>query len=270
MKHGYLDIFFAMLLAVGSIAFFGFHLNLNSIQIVLSVLLVFILPGYTISVVLFPSPLLSIIERVVLTIGLSLVLTIFSGFLLYSLSFPLQVETWAFSLGMEVIVFGIVAVFRRSQLPKFKLKRESDIRNLASKVSLPTIGQFFLFGLSAMLVLGSFILAQNIAASEPNTEVVQLWILPGKTGEGVREIQIGAMINDNAPREYYLWLGRDDFTIKEWPLLVLKPGERWENVITIDNNLPGKGPLDVYLYSYEQPDIPYRHVTLWLDQSQHK
>jgi uncharacterized membrane protein len=265
MRRSNLDIFLATLLAALTIALVFLHIKPGGVLVLFGFLLVFILPGYTLSVALFPAYSWSTMERIVFTLGLSLVLPILGGIIFYYLSIPLQGETWVLFLGLVVFATGALAIVRRSRLAKVPTRRGSDTIPVVYKFIYPTPGQFLIFGLSAVIILGAIIYARGVAATQPATEIVQLWILPGNS-TNVPSVEIGVFSNEFAPHKFSLWLERDGYTIQSWPQLVLEPGKKWQVTVPLDTNLPGTGPLEVYLYLQGQPNLPYRHVMLWPDQ----
>ncbi len=266
MRNKNLDILLAVFLAVLTVALFFLRVNIGSILVLLGFLLVFILPGYTISVALFPEILWSNMERIVFTLGLSFVSSILGGIFLYYVSVPLRGDTWSLFLGLMVLSTGIIGIYRRSRLSKFPTRRRgSDTIPVVYKFVYPPPFHIFMYGLSAIIILGAIVYSRKIAETQPATEIVQLWILPGDLID-IPSVEIGVMSNEFAPYEFSLWLERDGYVIQSWPQLALEPGKEWRVTVQLDENLPGTGPLDVYLYLKDQPDLPYRHVIFWPDQ----
>lgn len=259
-----LDIFLAFFGGLGAVALVLTHLNGGPAGILIGLLLVFVLPGYIISVALFPESTWSFMERTILTMGISLAVSVLGGIVLYSLKVPLLTENWALFYGSIILVIGIIGITRRL-IKDYPARRKSDRAPESHAYLMPRPGQLALFGLAALIFVGAMILVQNMAKIYPNTEIVQLWMLPVENAKSL-SVRIGVMVNETAPGEYSMWLERGGYTVKTWPHLTFKPGERWETIVQVDPNMPGIGPLEAFLYRYDQPTIPYRHTSLWMDQ----
>jgi uncharacterized membrane protein len=263
------DIVLVMVLALVSAALVLLQVNIDVVRIPIGFLMIFILPGYAFSVFLFPSTPTPLVERIASTIGLSLVITVIGGLLLFAVSVPLKPESWVLYETSVILLTGIGGIIQRFRIPGITLRRKSDTRPRESILILPSAGQLLLLAISASIILIGIASAQQIAESKPGTVVVQLWMLPAPSTTG-QNVQLGILTNDSAPQEFFLWLERGGYTIQTWPHLSLTPNKKWEVVIPINSGLPGTGPLEAFLYVYNQPNIPYRHVDLWLDQSQIK
>ena len=263
-----LDIFMAVFAGLGATALVLAHLNGDLLGILIGLLLVFVAPGYIISVALFPESTWSFMERTILTMGLSLAVSVLGGIILYAMKIPLLAETWALFYGSIILVMGAIAIIRRL-IKEYPARRKSDRAPESHTHLMPRPGQLALFGLAVLIFLSAMVLAQNVARVYPDTEIVQLWMLPGESSAGP-SVRIGAMVNGSAPEEYSLWLERGGYTVQTWPHLTFEPDKRWEITVQVNPNMPGTGPIEAFLYRYDQPTIPYRHVTLWMDQLEKK
>lgn len=267
MRRNNLDIYLAVFGGLGAVALVLTHLNVGPLAILIGLLLVFIAPGYVISMALFPQSNWSAMERIIMTIGISLAVSVSGGILLYPLNIPLLPETWALFYGSVILGIGSIAIVRRSK--SYPARRKTDKAPESHAYLMPRLWQMALFGLSVLIVFGAMVLVRDMAKRYPDTEIVQLWLLPAENSTNP-SIRLGAMVNDSAPTEYSLWLQRGGYTVQTWPHLILKPNERWETIVQVDPAMSGHGPLEAFLYRYDQPSIPYRHVLLWMDQLQRK
>jgi len=268
LRRNAMDVFLTVFAGLLCVVLVLLHLNNDLLGIMLGILLVFVLPGQVLSMALFPESTWSFIERIALTIGLSLAMSVLGGILLYALKTPLRAESWAIFYGIIITSAGFWAVYRRQQMRKLPARRSSDTIPIRRGLVMPRSWQIGLFGLAATIIIGSLILVRHFASIYPNTQVVQLWLLPDDSTTPT--VRLGAMVNQYAPTEYSVWLQRGGYTVETWHHITLTPGERWEVTIPVDPNMPGIGPLEAYMYQLDQPTIPYRHVSLWLDQLQSK
>ena len=267
MQRNTFDIYLAVFGGLGAVALVLLHLNTGLIGIAIGLILVFLAPGYIVSMALFPQSNWSATERVILTLGISLAISVLGGIILYPLKIPLLPENWAFFYGSIILSIGIIAIIRRSK--SYPARRKTDRAPASHAHLMPRLWQMALFGLSALIFIGAMVLVQSVAKYYPNTEIVQLWLLPAENSPSP-SIRLGVMVNESAPAEYSLWLQRGGYIVKTWPHIRLTPGERWETTVQVNPNMLGTGPLEAYLYRYDQPTIPYRHVLLWMDQLQNK
>ncbi len=262
-----LDIYLAVFGGLGAVALVLLHLNIGIIGVLIGLVLVFLAPGYIVSMALFPQSNWSAMERVILTLGISLTISVLGGIILYPLNIELWPETWAYYYGSIILSIGIIAILRRSKT--YPARRKTDRSPESHAHLMPRPWQMALFGLSAIIFIGAMILAQTVAQHYPNTEIVQLWMLPAENSTSP-SVRLGIVVSESAPATYSLWLQRGGYVVQTWPKLTLTPGKRWETVVQVDPNMPGIGPLEAYLYPYDQPNTPYRHVILWMDQLQGK
>src|SRR6266567_4712580 len=87
------------------------------IGIILAMPLVFVLPGYLLTEVLFQKRSLEASRRLTLSLVLSLSIVVLSGFILNLLPVGLHAISWAMFLGLLTIVFSLwVAILRRRTL----------------------------------------------------------------------------------------------------------------------------------------------------------
>ncbi len=268
MRRGNFDIFLAFFGGLGAIALVLAHLNSGPLGILIGLVLVFVAPGYIISIALFPESTWSFMERTILTMGISLAVSVLGGIVLYAMKIPLLPETWALFYGSIILFIGAIAIFRRV-IKQYPARRKTDRAPDLHAHLMPRPWQMGLFALAALIFVGAMVLAQTVAKSYPDTEIVQLWILPAENSS-TPAVRLGAMINGAAPSDYSIWLERGGYTVQTWQHIALKPGERWETIVQVDPNMSGTGPLEAFLYRYDQPTIPYRHVILWMDQLQDK
>jgi uncharacterized membrane protein len=105
------------------------------IGILLALLLVFVLPGYTLTEVMFHKGALESSHRLLLSLALSLAIDILSGFILNLLPGGLQAVSWAALLGAVTVVFALLAAFLR----RGRLYRVPSLpRNEQGKHKTPT------------------------------------------------------------------------------------------------------------------------------------
>ena len=125
------------------------------IGIILAVPLVFVLPGYTLTQVLFrkrapdqssdPSSNLirqpglkigqpvSAVDHIIFSLGLSMAIDVLMGFILNVFPAGLQLRSWAFSLGLTTTILALLAAYLRrrelvkvARIPRFRITALSN------------------------------------------------------------------------------------------------------------------------------------------------
>src|SRR3989442_14452354 len=99
-----------------NVAWALFPRSQSVVGIILALPLVLLLPGYTLTEALFPKRPFGAAQRLTLSLGLSLAITILSGFVLNLLPQGLGPLSWAGFLGLLIGSFSLVAVYRRRTL----------------------------------------------------------------------------------------------------------------------------------------------------------
>jgi hypothetical protein len=229
---------------------------LSMVHIVFGLPLVLVWPGYALTTALFPSRELSFSERLLFITGLSLASVIVIGLGLNYTPWGIQANTWALSLGAVTWLGSLIAFIRRPDLVVL-VQRDKTMPKLD-----PNLGQSLLAGLAMLIVVGTVVFAQNEAENIATKEVVQLWILPGgATTPG--SVRVGVSSSGPHINRFILTIHRDGYKIKNWPLLELAPGERWETQLVLPLDLLGSGPIEVWLYRSDAPNVIYRRVAFW-------
>src|SRR5258708_13454543 len=111
MHHKNLDLIAAVIIAVLNVVWVLLHSSAPVVGIILAFPLVLVLPGYTLTEVLFRKRSLNAPERLVLSLGLSLAIDVLSGLFLNVLPVGLQPTSWAVLLGLLTVEFSLLAAY---------------------------------------------------------------------------------------------------------------------------------------------------------------
>lgn len=223
------------------------------VKTILSIPLVFILPGYTLMVVLFPKNEFDPIERLLFSLGLSLAIVVLGGLVLNWMPWGLQADSWVMLLGGITIGVSLVAFFRYREYPSV------DPEQLSIGLSYR---QVLLLGLAALLIIGAMMLARMGALQQPSPAFTQLWILSADdTDES--SVRVGVRSMEPSTKQYRLQVRVSDQVTHEVPLIELNPSETWESdfVLPMENNESGN--VEAILYLLDNPEVAYRRVRLW-------
>jgi uncharacterized membrane protein len=212
-------------------------------------------PGYVLSQALFPRRhTLDAIERVAITIGLSLVVAIAGGLLLNTTPWGLQAGTWAIWLALVTWGGSLAAIVRRQRLPIVE----------APALRMPAPGPALTLGLA--ILVGAAALALAIAGSgEPRGEpFTQLWMVPEH--DDVRPmVRLGLRNMEGIDTTYRMVLRLDDEIVREWPVITLPPGEAAESLLVLPATAYNRD-IRADLYLAQTPDVVYRRVHARLEQ----
>lgn len=226
---------------------------------ILTLPLVLVLPGYALMAAAFPSRSLGILERLTLTLGLSLTMVILGGLLLNLTPFGLSTTSWTVLLSGVTLGLSAVALVRR----RGQTTVVSDW-SWTGAVGL-THRQVLLLGLAAVIVFGAIAMSIIGAQRQTYAGFTQLWMLSAGRIGTENTVRLGVSDRDATALLYRLTVNVDGKAIKEWPSLHLRPSEIWEVTLELPSVHSAQSTrVEADLYRTDAPTKIYRHVVLWL------
>ncbi|MFL5804821.1 MAG: DUF1616 domain-containing protein [Roseiflexaceae bacterium] len=274
MSRKSLDLALVCALALAALALTLLGVNSPALGLLLGLPLALVLPGYALTAALFPRRTLGGADRALFTLSLSLSIAILCGFVLNRTSWGLRPESWAVALSDVALGGSLIAFARRQLLParSASVARDEQAHTAPSETATRprlslSIGQSVLFGLAIAVIAVAMLLARSEAALRPAPDVVQLWMLPSDTAEP-HTLRVGLNSVGPAAGDFRLQIERGGYIIREWPSLIITPGQRWEETLTVQGRQLGSGPFEARLYRAEEPNVIYRRVALWFDTPQ--
>ena len=231
----------AVMVIAGLSAVLALVLPADSIvRLICALPLVLFLPGYAITAALFPPRSLGVPERLLFSLGLSVIVTALAGLALNLTPWGLQTSTWAIALA------AIVVAGRRHRLAR----RRQDAAITAVPVDMKFKLRFrdgLLLGL-AVLVTGTAIgLTRLPVAPNGVAGYTSLWMIPANPGNS-NDFRLGLNSAEFAETRYRLQVSVGDQVVQAWPELSLKPGEAWETTIGLQSNQVVSGTIVADLY----------------------
>ncbi len=229
---------------------------------VLTLPLIFILPGYALSSALFPTQRFGTAERLILSLGLSLTAVILGGLLLNLTSFGLKTDSWALYLGGITVGACAVTLARRHRQSASKSAFEwSSISGIRLNLR-----QGLFIGIALLIVCGAVTLSIIGAQQQPRKGFTQLSLLPsGGTTSANNAVSLGISNMEAQGMQYRLAVNMDGKVIKEWPTIVLSVGQQWKAILVIPpSGHAGATRVEAMLYRLDSPGTVYRDVVLWL------
>ncbi len=225
----------------------------GSIAQVLVVPLVVVLPGFALTAALFRQSLLTTAEQVLLSLGLSLVMAVLSGFVLDWTPWGLGTVSWLILLGSITLIAGGVAFFRPGT------KRLLPASRTGLQFNRSSLRPLILFSLAALIVIAALVVTRNSALNQSTPGFTQLWLLPGNTANQVR---LGFNNEEATTVTYRVQVRVANNIVREWSALTLKPSEKWETTLETLPGQSGGQAMEALLYRVDTPDKIYRRVVL--------
>jgi uncharacterized membrane protein len=274
----YIDLIVVTFYALAASALAIFARPTGAVALVIQAPVVLLLPGYAIMSAALPSSTLDRLERLTLSLGLSLAVTILGGLALNLVPAGLGTRSWSFLLTLAIIVGAAVALLRRVRLhsasgQKISLNPSALAATVAegvtrcwkslrlSAVSAPwrALG----LGLALLIITGAIIFSNESAVHQSYPGFTQLWMLPSQAGDRQPSVQIGIVNDETGTTSYTLVLKSNQKTIRRISDIALARHGTWEETIQI---APGnkRTLIEGDLYVTGQATPVYRSVKVWI------
>lgn len=222
------------------------------LRAIIAIPLVLLVPGYGIISTVFSKYPLGRGERLLLSAGVSLAVSMLGGLLLTQLPWGLQTSTWVVLLVIVTVLATYIA-----------LRRGDLVRVYGAGPRRPSARwyELTLFGLAALVLVAALTLACLPVPQTAEQGYTQLWLLPSDdVGSGAVRVGIGSM--EAGATSYRLELRDNDKVVQKWSAIVLEPSDQWESTVLLPAALPGGTTVEAILYRADTPDQVYRHTTL--------
>ena len=261
MKHGSIDILVVIVITIVT-ATLAFTVTPENVPVrILTLPLVLILPGYALTSALFLRQAFGTPERLVFSLGLSLVSVILGGLVLNWTPFGLRTASWSVLLtGITLAACAVTLVRRRGQ-------RILTPEWLGMGGPGFTFHQKLLLGLAALVVTAAIAVSVIGAEQQFRPGFTQLWILPaGGATHAKNIVHIGMSNMESKTMRYRLAVDVDGKVVKEWPSINLSPNQKWEVIFVLpQTEFSGAAKVEVRLYWLQASTRLYRYVVLWLN-----
>jgi len=256
--------------------------NETYLRIILALLILLFIPGYALVSAIFPKRGdLSGLERLTLSIGLSIAITVFNGFALSITPWQFRPMPIIISLSLITAFFTTIAAITRRFAPatdRFSVDF-SDVTKLISelkkKEELSDIERALVLVLASSIIIASsmFIYA---SLTFPYERFTALYIL----GEGVKAENyphtlyvlepnptiVSVENYERSPVNYTLQIRLNGYPLKEQRIF-LNHEEKWRSKIDIVPKHLGKRMKLEFVLFKEGSTIPYRSVHLWVNST---
>ncbi|WP_135606659.1 DUF1616 domain-containing protein [Methanococcoides sp. NM1] len=281
------DLLAAIVLAIlATIFIIAPILNETPLRLLFALPLIFIIPGYTFISIMFPKKEeISNIERATLSVGFSIAIAVFDGYILSVTKWLFRPDSIAISLLLVTIVLVALAYISRRRYPEneqftFSLKefiesvKYEDDDDLEKDTISPTIKNALTIALVASIVLASGMLIYAKITQEE--EVFSTLYILGPDGKAenypinasIEEpitVIVGIENYEKKEMDYILQM-RLDGEVLETVNVKLSYGQKWEGELTYhpEQIRTGRSKLEYALFKETVTTNPYRSVHLWI------
>ncbi len=250
----YLDLLVVLVLAGAGAILVIAPISIAWLRAVLAAPMVLFAPGYAISAAAAGGRRVNWPERLLLSLGLSIMVVILGGLALNLTPWKLRVDTWVVFLAGLTLVACVIALVRRHHAP-------AAPREAAPSVNI-RLGQVLIVGLAVVVAAGAIGVARTPLPGRDIQGYTLLWALPGE-GENACTIRYGMTSGELTSTAYRLEILRNSQPFQIWPVITLAPGDKWEQSVQVPPDLTGKSVLvNTVLYLVDKPGVVYRQVTL--------
>ena len=220
-------------------------------RIILSVPLVLFLPGFVLTLILFPPKSLDIPTRLLLSVGLSVAFTAVFGLVLNLTPWGLQAKTlWIVLLLSLAVEIAVILFVRRNWW--------RDSISFPAGLNFNT-RQWVLMALAALMTIMAIRIAGTPTSQQGLEGYTMLWLKPGNTSDAIR---VGVESEEFKLTGYqikYQYNGG----VHQGSSFQLEPGETWERSVQLPSDVEKGTSVTVLLYRLDNPTDVYRQVIWW-------
>ena len=250
-----LDLIVTMIIAALNVVWVLVPSPIPVVGIILALPLVFVLPGYALTKLMFHKRSLDASHRLIFSFGLSLAIDILGGLILNLLPAGLHGISWAVLLGLLTMVFSLLVAYLRRGAPV------NGTRSLRFRFS---ISNLVLFGLAIVVMVSSIAYDAVGVVREPHPGFTQLWMLQAvRAGEGCA-VRLGVRSFESTPVTYSVTMTIEKAQAATWPSVVLAPQGEWDRLVPIPPMATDNVFVEVQLYRVDKPQAVYREVNMTL------
>lgn len=227
------------------------YVSPDALRIIASVPLVLFLPGFALTLILFPRQSIGMADRLLLSVGLSVAFTALSGLLLNLTPWGLQASSLWIVLLLSIAVEIVVIFFARRTW-------WTNAGTFPAGLNFNT-RQWVLMALAALLTVMAVRVARTPTPQQGLDGYTMLWIQSADTPNAVHV----SVKSDEFDTTRYQVKYQFNGTVREGSTFKLQPGETWERIVPIPAGVSAGNSFSVLLYRLDSPDQVYRRVIWW-------
>jgi len=221
------------------------------LRTLLTLSLVFALPGYAILAAWSPRRLAAFPANILFTLTLSIAAAVFGGLVLHITPMGLQTISWTIWLAGITVFHLVAALLRRNNQPLITDDSVSGFR----------LSQWAFIVVAIALSFFALAVARDGANEQARPGFTQLWLTQA---DDANWIDVGVQNREGLPISYRLVVEGEALQIERD--FELEQGASWEISLQLP---PAHGPqIDAYLYRLDNPEAVYRTTRLWLTDTE--
>lgn len=217
-----------------------------------AVLFTVVLPGYAITAALYPRATIGALERLTLTLSISLAVATLGAVVLNATPRGIHSDSWALMLGGVTLAATAIAMYRRP--PLVDVWAPTWPRSVEE-----TRGPAILLVLALIVSAGALVIAGQGAAGQSQPNFTQLWLLPTDDDDMV---EVGVRNAEVDPLVMRLVVESGDTVLGEWRGTEVLPGQTFEQQIDI-GDVSSRDPIVATVYLENTPSEPFRQARLF-------
>ncbi|MGE5223988.1 MAG: DUF1616 domain-containing protein [Omnitrophica WOR_2 bacterium] len=252
MKNKLLDLMIVIVLALAALLLAFTGLQSALVRLFVMAPLVFFLPGYALTHLVFTSEQLDGWERILMSLGISLMVTIITGIILNQTPAGLQTTSWSIALASITLIAAVFALLKRRVM---QAKKTPHLENRFRV--MPAI----LITSAVILTAGAYFFARTTTNSLSHS-FTSLWITPVDKNQP-NVLQVGVTNMENSTVNYRLTVQAGGKVLEQFPSIPLQSGKTWNSQVNISGVTTASGPVTADLYRLDSPSKIYRTATWW-------
>lgn len=233
-----------------------------------ALLLVFVLPGFTLSYFLFPKNEFDILERFFITITASIAISSILGFVIILIKGNFQTGILINALFIMSIFFTIGSIIR------IKINKANENHFDKWEIFKSKTIFYFLTYLVIMVCLSTIVVRSSIGAEKISAHITEFFIDPNYIedliqgnfqDEGKINVPLVVVNREGKSTSYEIDVVQNGLVVLNYPNFLLRDGAQWNKVVTVPIKESGpNNKLDIFLYKENGERIA--HLRLWLEQ----
>ncbi len=223
-------------------------------RIALALPVIFFLPGYGLTTVLFARRALDIPVRVLFSVGLSLAMAALSGLIL-----NLTLAGISLQNPLVTLLIGVPALVGLYSLVRDGV--QADRTTAAGLVGFRPRQVLFLL-LAVVIAATAVAIARTPTSTKNLTGYSMFWV---QAGSVPNTLELGVQIEEFTTTSYQVRFQIND-AMRDGPTFVLRPGEKWQYSLDLKGQAVGGQPVTLLLYRLDKPDQVYRRV-VWYENN---
>lgn len=206
---------------------------------------VLIIPGYMLMMAVLPRAHLTLIEQIVVSVGVSVTIIILGSIILNVIPGSLYKNSLVLLLGVIIMLASGKIVFSGSRRGVTPLDALADLN--------VTPLQIVLSALALAVLIGAFMLAYRGEKAQAYSGYTQFWMLPDRSS-GELAVSIGVGNNEHAPVAYGLILYADGEPILQEVRIRLDDQEKWTTTFSLPQRSIDASSITARLYRLDATD----------------